>query len=223
LRALQQTKKFSLETMRKKEKKVLPIILRADVQGSLEALKTSLLKIHSDKVDLNIVSSEVGEISESDIRLAYASKAIILGFHTKIESHAESIIKQLKVIVKQHDIIYHAIDDVKELMRSTLDKIEEYHDTGKAKVLTLFKSSQLGIIAGCLVIDGIIKRTSNIRVIRDTKEIFKTKISSIKRVKEDVKEVNKGLECGIILENFTDTQKDDIFEAYDITYLEQEL
>lgn len=223
LRALQSTKKFSLESIKKKDKKVLAIIIRADVQGSLEALKTSLLKIQSEKVDLNIVNAEVGEISESDIRLAYASKAIILGFHTKIESHAEPIIKQLKVIVKEHNIIYHAIDDVKELMRSTLDKLEEHHDIGKAKVIALFKSSQLGIIAGCLVIDGIIKRNCFVKVIRDGNQIFVTKISSLKRVKDDVKEVSNGMECGIVLENFTDIKKDDIIQAYDITYLEQQL
>jgi len=223
LTSLQKAKKFSIESLEKKERKILPIIIRADVQGSLEALKTSLLKIKSDKVELTIVSSEVGEVSESDIRLAAASKSVILGFHTKIEMHAESLIKELKIVVIQHDIIYHAIDEVKELMRSTLDKIEEHHDIGKAKVIAIFKSSHLGLIAGCLVTDGIIKRNSFIRIIRDGNEIAKTKISSLKRVKEDVKDVSKGLECGIVLENFTDIQKDDIFEAYDITYLEQEL
>lgn len=222
-RALQIPKKINLESLGKKEVKFLPIIIRADVQGSLEALKTSLLKIHSEKVSLNIVNAEVGEISESDIRLAYASKAIILGFHTKIENHAEPIIKQLKVIVKQHDIIYHAIDDVKELMRSTLDKVEEHHDIGQAQVLALFKSSQLGTIAGCLVIDGMIKRNSNVRVIRNGEKIFVTKIASLKKVKEDVKEVSKGTECGIVLENFSDIKKDDIIQAYDINYLEQQL
>jgi len=223
LRALQFTKKFTLESINKKERKILPIIIRADVQGSLEALKTSLLKIPSDKVELNIVNAEVGEISESDIRLAYASKAIIIGFHTKIESHAEPIIKQLKVIIRQHDIIYHVIDEVKELMRSTLDKIEEHYDIGKAKVIALFKSSHLGIIAGCLVTDGIIKRNSYVRVIRDNEKICITKIASLKRVTEDVKEVNKGLECGIVFENFIDIKKDDIIEAYDINYLEPTL
>jgi len=220
---LQKTKKFSLESLEKKEKKVLPIILRADVQGSLEALKTSLLKIKTDKVELNIVSDKVGEISESDIRLAQASKSVILGFHTKIESHAEPLIKQLKIIVRQHNIIYHAIDEVKELMRSTLDKVEEINDIGKAKVIAVFKSSHLGLIAGCLITDGIVKRNSFVRIIRDGSEIARTKIDSLKRIKEDVKEVKKGLECGIVLENFTDIKTDDIFEAYDITYLEQEL
>ncbi len=223
LSSLQKVKKFSLESLEKKEKKILPIILRADVQGSLEALKASLLKIKSKKVELNIVSSEVGEISESDIRLAAASKSVILGFHTKIEMHAEPLIKELKVVVIQHDIIYHAIDNVKELMRSTLDKIQQCQDVGKAKVIALFKSSHLGLIAGCLITDGIVKRTSFIRIIRDNKEIAKTKIASLKRGKEDVKEVSKGLECGIVLEDFTNIQKEDIFEAYDIIYLEQEL
>jgi len=223
LSPIQPTKKFTLETLAKNRKKVLPIILRADVQGSLEALKTSLLKIDSKKVDLNIINEEVGEISESDIRLAYASKAIILGFHTKIESHAEYYIKQLKVIVRLHDIIYHAVDEVKELMKSTLDKIEQHVDIGKAKVLALFKSSQLGTIAGCLIIDGIVKRNSHARIIRDGNEILKTKIISLKKVKEDVKEVSKGSECGILLEQSFDIQQNDILEVYDINYLEQVL
>jgi translation initiation factor IF-2 len=223
LSVLQQTKKISLENITKKNKKLFPIILRADVQGSLEALKTSLLKIDSTKIDLVIVNAEVGEISESDIRLAYASKAIILGFHTKVESHAETMIKHLKVVVKLHDIIYHAIDDIKELMRASLDKIEELHNIGKAKVIATFKSSQLGTIAGCQVVDGIIKRNSYIKVIRDGQEIAKTKIASLKKVKDDVKEVSKGSECGIVLENFSTFQKDDILEANEITYLEQEL
>nr|NGX56273.1 Translation initiation factor IF-2 [Candidatus Anoxychlamydiales bacterium] len=223
LSQLQKKKIFSLDNFAKKETKMFRIILRADVQGSLEALKTALLNIKTDKVDLIIVSSEVGAVSESDVRLAYASQATILGFHTKIESHSEPLIKHLKVIVIEHDIIYHAIDEVKELMRSTLDKLEEEVDIGKAKVIATFKSSQLGLIAGCLVEDGIIKRNSNIRVIRDGELLLKTKVNSLKRVKEDVKEVKTQTECGILLDNFTDIQIGDIYEAYDINYLEQDL
>jgi translation initiation factor IF-2 len=223
LTELNKKKTFTLDNFAKKEVKIFRIILRADVQGSLEALKTALLNIKTDKVDLIIVSSEVGAISESDARLAYASGATILGFHTKIESHSESLIKHLKVIVLEHDIIYHAIDEVKELMRSTLDKIEEEVDIGKAKVIATFKSSQLGLIAGCLVEDGVIKRNSNVRVIRNDEIIFKTKVNSLKRVKEDVKEVKSSQECGILLDKFTDIQIGDIYQAYDINYLEQEL
>ena len=221
--AFQKSKKFSLESMKKADKKIFHLIIRADVQGSLEALKQSLLKIHSDKIDLNIVSSEVGEVSESDIRLAYASSAVILGFHTKIESHAESLIKELKVVVRQHNIIYHAIDEVKELMRSSLDKLERENDTGKAKVLALFRSSQVGLIAGCIITDGIIRRNSFVRIIRNGELFKKTKVISLKREKDDVKEVKSGLECGIVLQDSSEIQKEDIIEAYDITYLEQEL
>jgi translation initiation factor IF-2 len=193
------------------------------VQGSLEALKTSLLKIESKKVELNILSATVGEISESDIQLASASKATIIGFHTQVESHAESLIKETKVIVKTHDIIYHAIDDVKALMLTLLDKIPQETDTGAALVKATFKASQLGVIAGCQVTEGTIKRNHFIRVIRDGHVVWKGPIASLKRVKEDVREVSKGYECGILLQNFNEIKEADILQAYEITYLDQQL
>lgn len=205
------------------EKKVLHVLLRADVQGSLEALKHSLEKIHSDKADLNIVSEAVGQISESDVELAAASGATIIGFHTKVESHAEGLIKAKKVVVKLHDIIYHAVDDVKEIMRSLLDKIAEENDMGTAVVKAVFKSSHLGRIAGCQVSDGIIKRNHHARLKRDGEILWKGEIASLKRGKEDVREVSKGLECGILLKGFDAYQEGDEIEAYEITYLEQEL
>jgi translation initiation factor IF-2 len=226
--SLLQKKKIGLESLLQQEasrgaKKILNLILRADVQGSLEALKTSLMKISSSKVDLNIISEGVGEISESDIQLAAASKGTIIGFHTQIESHAESLIKQMKVIVRLHDIIYHAVDDVKEIMVSLLEKIPQETDIGSALVKTTFKASQLGLIAGCQVIEGTIKRNSHIRVIRDKHVIWKGTITSLKRVKEDVREVTKGLECGILLQDNNDIKENDILQAYEITYLTQTL
>ncbi len=205
------------------QKKVLHLILRADVQGSLDALKTSLMKIPSKKVEITVVSSEVGEISESDIQLAAASKAIILGFHTQIESHAESLIKQLKVTVKLHDIIYHAVDDMKALMLGLLDKIAQESDVGEAVVKAVFKSSQLGNIAGCQVTTGTIRRNNHIRVVRDKEVIWKGPVASLKRIKEDVREVTKGMECGILLQNFSDFKENDVLQAFEITYLQQEL
>ena len=205
------------------EKKVLNVLLRADVQGSLEALKHSLQKIKSDKAELHIISEEVGHISESDVELAAASRATIIGFHTKIESHADSLIKAKKVIVKLHNIIYHAVDDVKEIMRSLLDKIAEENDMGSAEIRAVFKSSHLGRIAGCQVIDGLIKRNHHARLKRDGEEVWKGSIASLKRGKEDVREVSKGLECGILLQGFNDFHEGDIIEAYEISYLEQEL
>jgi translation initiation factor IF-2 len=226
--ALQQMpKRAALDAFQKNEekqaKKTLSLILRADVQGSLDALKNSLMKIETKKVELNIISADVGEISESDIQLAYASKAPIIGFHTQIESHADRLIKETKVVVKTHDIIYHAIDDVKALMLGLLDKIAQENDTGTALVKATFKASQLGVIAGCQVTEGSIKRSNHIRQIRNQEVIWKGAISSLRKVKEDAREVSKGHECGIVLQNQNDVREGDILQAYEVTYLQQEL
>jgi len=205
------------------EKKILPLILRADVQGSLEALKNSLGKIQSDKVRIEIVNTGVGEISESDIALAAASKATIVGFHTRVESHAADLIKQKKISVYTQDVIYHLIDEVRDRMRSLLDPLEQETNSGEALVKTVFKSSHLGNIAGSQVTEGVIKRQSHIRQIRGGTVIWKGKMASLKRVKEDVKEVLKGFECGIVLEGQPDVKEGDIIQAYDITFLEQDL
>ncbi|MBY0528668.1 MAG: translation initiation factor IF-2 [Rhabdochlamydiaceae bacterium] len=218
-----QMKRGGLETFQAQPKKVLNLIVRGDVQGSVEALKTSLGKIESKKIELNIISSGVGEISESDVQLAAASKATILGFHTQIERHAESLIKQLKVTVRLHDIIYHAVDDIRAIMLSLLDKIAHEVDTGSAEVKAVFKSSQLGVIAGCMVLDGTIKRSHHMRILRNNEVVWKGAIASLKRVKEDVREVSKGYECGILLQNYNDEKVGDILQAYEITYLQQEL
>lgn len=204
-------------------KKILHLILRADVQGSVEALKTSLQKIQSNKVEVNFIMAGVGEISESDIQLAAASKATILGFHTQIEGHAEPLIKKLSVTVKMHDIIYHAVDDVRELMLNLLDKIPQENETGTAEVKAIFKASQLGVIAGCSVTSGTIKRSNLLRVKREGAVVWQGNIASLKKVQEDVREVSKGMECGILLQNFNQVQVGDELHAFEITYLTQEL
>lgn len=224
----QQSKRVSMESLMQEQAKTMPkktlnLILRGDVQGSVEALKTSLMKIASQKVELNIIAAGVGEVSESDVQLANASKAVILGFHTKVERHAENLIKMLKVNVKLHDIIYHAVDDIREVMRLLLDRIPQENDVGAALVKATFKASQLGVIAGCSVTDGLIKRSNHVRLIRQGTQVWKGPISSLKRVKEDVREVSKGMECGIVLQNFSDILVDDVIQAFEITYLEQEL
>jgi translation initiation factor IF-2 len=224
--ALLQKKMPSLDQLLQKgagEKKILKLILRADVQGSVEALKTSILKIESKKAQADIIFTGVGEVSESDIQLAAASHAVIIGFHTAIESHAESLIKELGVLVRQFDVIYHAIEEVKTLMQGMLDKIEEEKDMGVAEVKATFKASQLGMIAGCLVTEGTISRNHRVRVVRDNQVIWKGQISSLKRLKEDVKEVKKGFECGILLDGFNEIQAGDSIQAYEIIYLTQEL
>lgn len=224
---LMQKKKITMDNILQQastgSKKILNLVLRADVQGSLEALKAAILKIQSEKVDINIISAGVGEVSESDVQLAAASKAVIIGFHTAIESHAEQLVKQLAVQVRSHDIIYHAIDDVKLLMAGTLERIAQETDKGKVLVKALFKSSHAGVIAGCQVIEGFVHRNHHIRLKRGVETIWKGTIASLKRGKEDVREVQKGMECGVLLNNFTDFKENDILESYEVTYIAQEL
>jgi translation initiation factor IF-2 len=204
-------------------KKRLNLILKADVQGSLEALKASLRKLPSEKIELTFISEGVGEISESDIQFAASSKATIIGFHTCIESHAETLIKQEKITVRLHDIIYHAVDDVRAMMLELLDKIPQENELGEAYVKAVFKSSQLGNIAGCQVSDGIIKRNCPARLLRGGEVIWKGSLASLKRVKEDVREISKGHECGIVLQGYNDIKEDDRIQSYEIIYLQQEL
>lgn len=225
-RALMQKKPASLESLMQKSgpvKKILKLVLRADVQGSLEALKSSIQRIHSEKAQAEIISVGVGEISESDVQLAQASHAVIIGFHTAVESHAESLIKEHGVTVKLYDVIYHAIDEVKALMTALLDRIAEEKITGSATVQATFKASQLGIIAGCMVTEGTIHRTHSIKLYRKNELIWQGKIASLKRNKEDVKEVKKGLECGILLNGFNGVQEGDTLQAFEIIYLTQTL
>ena len=207
----------------RQERKVLNVIIKADVQGSVEAIKNSLGKIKSTKAELNIIFAEVGEISESDIQRANASGATILGFHTSIESHADSFIRELQIQVFQFDVIYHLIDKVKSLMTDLLDKIRVETQVGSATVQATFKSSQLGLIAGCIVTDGIIKRSYLAKLIRNKEVIWQGDISSLKRVQEDVKEVTKGHECGILLNHFKAVEVGDQIQSFEVTYIKQEL
>ncbi|HXF28438.1 MAG TPA: EF-Tu/IF-2/RF-3 family GTPase, partial [Chlamydiales bacterium] len=179
--------------------------------------------IHSDKVELNIISEGVGQVSESDTELAAASKAVILGFHTGIQAHAEPLIKEMGVKVLLHNIIYHAVDDVKVQMKDLLEKLPLEKELGKAEIKATFKASQLGVICGCQVIEGVITRNAQVRLKRGKDQVWKGTMQSLKRVKEDVREVAKGLECGILLSGYNEAQVGDIVEAYEITYITQEL
>ncbi len=204
--------------------KIFNLILRTDMQGSLEALKTSLMKIKSDKVLLNITDSKVGEITTSDIELAKASKAAILGFHTVVEARAKGLLEEAGIITTLHNIIYDAIEEVKGLMKGTLDKLPQEDEMGVAEVRQIFTSSHAGTLAGCMITKGIVGRNHQLRLKRDGALIWVGKIASLKRVKDDVKEVTKGLECGIRLNNCNhDILTGDIIETFDISWITQEL
>ncbi len=214
---------FLMEHVEKKEKKLLSVIVKADVKGSLEAIESMLLKIPSEKARVNIVSASVGTISESDVEWAHATNAVILGFHTKMEPTAEDFAKREGVKVMSHDVIYHLIDEVKEEMTKLLDKVRQENEVGSAEVKMVFRSSSHGLIAGCQVTDGLIKRSHIAKVFRGGNKVWEGDISSLKRHQDDVKEVSKGFECGILLSNFKEVQAGDIIRSYEVTYLTQTL
>ncbi len=225
--AIAQSKMSSLDKMMamksSSERKTLSIILRADKQGSLEAVKSLLSKIEQKKVVLNIIHSGIGFITESDINLAADSGSTIVGFHTDQQNTASELNKSKKVPIILEDIIYHVVDKVKEGMKGLLEKIEEKRDLGKAEVKQIFTHSQLGTIAGCFVTEGIFRRTNNIRLVRAGKVIWEGRMKSLKRVKEDVREVKEGLECGILPDGTNDVQPGDRFESFEVVFIEQEL
>lgn len=205
------------------EIKTLNIILKADVRGSIDAIKKSISNIQTEKVKVNFISLDVGQISESDAELAEASNAIILGFHTQVESNALSLIKKKNIPLFLHELIYEVIDEINNQMKATLDKIRQETCIGEAVVIALFKSSQIGCIAGCKVEEGIIQRSNLIKIFRKNEKIWEGHISSLKRQKDDIKEAKKGWECGIVLQGFSSFQLGDIIHAFEITQVTQEL
>ena len=213
----------SLFDQAKQGKKFYNVILRADVQGSLEALRVALINIKSDKIEIKIVDDGIGEISESDVELASASDATIIGFHTQVEPHTQERIKEKSICVKSFDVIYHAVDSVKDLMRDSLDKLPQEQHLGVASIKAIFKSSHTGKIAGCLITEGKVERGVRAKIMRDGTQIAEARIGSIRRENDDAKEVVKGYECGIVLDGFKDIMVDDEMHAYNVIYIDQEL
>lgn len=203
------------EMVAKGNLKSLPVIIKADTQGSLEAIKASLAKLNNDEVEINIVSFGVGGISESDVSLAAASKnCLILGFNIRPTGVVKTKSKELGVEIKTYSIIYGLIDDMKALVSGMMSPVYEEEHTGQAEVRDTFSIAKVGTIAGCMVVDGSIQRGIKIRLIRNGVVIHDGVIASLKRFKDDVREVSKGYECGIMLENFNDIQIGDVFETY---------
>lgn len=202
------------DTISEGEMKELNIIIKADVQGSVEAVKQSLLKIENDEVNVKIVHGAVGAVSESDVMLAEASKAIIVAFNTGVDQIAADNAKRDGVEIKQYDIIYDAIEDIERAMRGM--RAPKYRDveTGEVEVREVYKISSAGTIAGSLVTSGTIKRDGKVRVIRNGKQIADVKLANLKRFKDEVKEVSSGYECGISLDGWDDIQSGDILQAY---------
>lgn len=202
------------DTLHEGELKDLNIIVKADVQGSVEAVKQSLLKIENDEVRVKIIHGGVGTVNESDVMLANASNAIIVGFAVSVDPIAQESANRDGIEIKTYDIIYDAIEDIENAMRGMRAPKYRDVDTGAAEVREVYKISSAGTIAGCVVTSGNIKRGGKVRVVRNGKEIANVEIANLKRFKDEVKEVSSGYECGISLVGFDDIQTGDVFEAY---------
>jgi len=221
------TSKVSLDDLfnqiKEGQVKELSIIIKADVQGSVEALKSSLEKLSTEEVKVNIIHGGVGAINETDIMLASASNAIVIGFNVRPDANARKAAENEKVDVRLYRVIYEAIDDIKAAMSGLLDP--EYKEVvlGRAEVRQIFKVSKVGTIAGCYVTDGKMVRDAGVRLIRDGVVVYEGKLDSLKRFKDDAKEVAENYECGLTLEKFNDIQEGDIVEAFTMEEVKREL
>jgi translation initiation factor IF-2 len=196
------------------EVKELPIIIKTDVGGSAEVLTETLQKLSNDKVKVRVIHSGVGAINESDVLLASASNAIIIGFSVRPERNAAALAEQEKVDIRLHTIIYNLTDEIKAAMSGLLAPVYKEVYRGKAEVRDTFRITKVGSVAGCFVLDGAITRDSEVRLLRDNVVVYTGKIASLRRFKDDVSEVKTGMECGITLENFADVKQSDVIEAF---------
>ena len=198
------------------EVKMLPIIVKADVQGSQEALSQSLLKLSTDEIKVQLVYAAVGAISESDVNLAIASKAVIIGFNTRADSGARKLAENNGVDLRYYDIIYDAVDDLKLAMSGMLTPDKKEEVIGTAEIRQVLKVSKIGSIAGCMVTSGVVRRTAKLRLLRGNVVIYTGELDSLKRFKDDAKEVKESFECGLTIKNYNDIQEGDALEFFEI-------
>jgi translation initiation factor IF-2 len=215
---LAKSSKVSLENvfekLQEQELKELNIVLKVDVQGSVEALLEALNKLSTQEIRVNFVRTGIGAITESDVLLASASDAIIIGFNVKPSPQAKILAEQEHVDIRFYDVIYHAIEEIKSAMAGLLEPVYKEKTMGRAEVRDVFRITKVGTVAGSYVLEGLIPRNAKARLLRDNIVVYNGKIASLRRFKEDIKEVRAGYECGIGLESFNDIKKGDIIEAF---------
>ena len=192
----------------------LNVIVKGDVDGSVEALSDSLIKLSTDEIQVNIIHKAVGQITEGDVLLAAASNAIIVGFQVRPSMGARKLAEKEQIDIRLYSVIYQAIEDVEAAMKGMLDPVYEEKVIGHAEVRQIFKASAIGNIAGSYVLDGVFQRGCKVRITREGEQIFEGDLASLKRFKDDVKEVKAGYECGLVFEGFNDIQELDQVEAY---------
>jgi translation initiation factor IF-2 len=224
---LSRTTKVTLEKLYEQIKegqiKEVNVILKTDVQGSLEAIADSLEKLSTPDVKVNLLHSGTGAISESDVMLASASNAIVIGFNVRADVKALELAEQESVDIRYYDVIYQILNDIRDAMVGILEPTFEENVIGRAEVRQTFHVSKVGTIAGCYVVSGKVERNAKVRVVRDGVVVYDGKIASLKRFKDDVKEVKSGFECGLTVDNFNDIKAGDILEAYEMVEIKPTL
>jgi translation initiation factor IF-2 len=224
---LAKSSRMSLEGLSEQIKesgiKDLPLIIKGDVTGSVEVLADSLIRMSTEKVRVKVIHSGVGSITESDVLLATASNTIIIGFNVRPERKAAELANQENVEIRLHSIIYELQDEIRLAMMGLLEPAFKENYVGRAEVLNIFRIPKVGTIAGCRVLDGVIRRDSEVRVMRDGAQIFKGKIGSLRRFKDDAREVTNGMECGIGIANYSDLKEGDMIESFSTERLAADL
>jgi translation initiation factor IF-2 len=193
----------------------LRVIIKGDVHGSVEAIQQSLEKLSTSEIRLSVIRSAAGAVNDDDVRLAAASDAIIIGFHVRPTPTAQQLADQEKVEIRKYNIIYDVVDDIRNAMEGMLAPDYEERTIGQVEVRDTFKVPRIGVIAGCYVTDGLVRRNSSVHIIRDGVQIYTGKVSSLKRFKDDAREVESGYECGIGIENYNDVKVGDQFEVFE--------
>jgi len=209
--------------MEEGEVNTLNLVVKADVQGSVEALSEALTNLSTDEVRVKIVASGVGGINESDVNLAVASAAVMIGFNVRADSSAKRLIEEEGIDLHYYSVIYDAIDEVKKSLSGMLAPEFKEEIVGLAEVRDVFRSPKLGAIAGCMVMEGVVKRNNRIRVLRDNVVIYEGELESLRRFKDDVQEVRSGTECGIGVKNYNDVQPGDQIEVFEQVQVKRSL
>jgi translation initiation factor IF-2 len=199
----------------------LNLILKGDVVGSVEAAVSELQKIKHPEVRVDVVLQGVGGITENDVNLAASTGALIIGFNVRPSAEARTLAERLGVEIRTYRVIYQLTEDIEQALVGMLKPIETEETLGEAEVRATFRASRLGTIAGCMVTTGVVRRSAQVRVVRDGTVIYETTIASLRRVKDDVREVQEGFECGILLENFNDVKEGDVLECYETRQVER--
>ncbi|HMN80613.1 MAG TPA: EF-Tu/IF-2/RF-3 family GTPase, partial [Burkholderiaceae bacterium] len=194
----------------------LPLIIKADVQGSQEALTHAMLKLSTDEVKVVVVHQAVGGITESDVNLATASKAVIIGFNVRADQQAKRLAEANGIDIRYYTIIYEAVDEVKAAMTGLLSPEKKEETIGLVEIRQVFRVSKIGNIAGCMVLEGLVRRGAQVRLLRDNTVIWTGELDSLKRFKDDVREVKEGFECGLSLKNYDDIKVGDQLEVFEV-------